>query len=248
MSHGEHKGDRPTTALLLAAGTGRRLQPLTNDRPKCLTEINGTSILERLVRCLNQHDFNRLVVVVGHFENSIRKFLDERAGGLTIDYIVSSRYRTTNNIYSLWLAREKIQEPFLLIESDLVFDPPMLKDMLCPDRIAISRMLPWMDGTTVTADHSQRVTAFQIGVGRERNDAGYKTVNIYSLSMPSWQRISERLDRYISADRVNEYYEAAFAEMVADGSLSFQCVFFDVERWYEIDTLKDLHEAERMFS
>ena len=107
MSHGGRKGDRPTTALLLAAGTGRRLQPLTNDRPKCMTEINGTSILERLVRCLNQHDFNRLVVVVGHFENSIRKFLDERAGGLTIDYIVSSRYRTrTTSIRCGWPGRK----------------------------------------------------------------------------------------------------------------------------------------------
>ena len=114
--------DRVTTALLLAAGTGSRLQPLTDDAPKCLTEVNGTTILERLVDGLRQQGFKRLVVVVGYLGESIREFLADHAAGLTVDYVTSSRYRTTNNLYSLWLARKEIHEPFLLVECDLVFD------------------------------------------------------------------------------------------------------------------------------
>ena len=149
MYYNDYK-ENISTALLLAAGTGSRLRPLTNDIPKCLARVNEAPILEHLVQCLHQYGFKRLVVVVGYLEQSIRDLLDEIAGNITVEYIVSPQYETTNNIYSLWLAREMIQEPFVLIESDLVFTPPLLEDMLLPDRIAISHILPWMKASTVT--------------------------------------------------------------------------------------------------
>ena len=238
---------RITTALLLAAGTGSRLWPLTDDAPKCLTEIGGTTILERLVRSLRSRGFKRLVIVVGHLDRCIRQALRTSVDGLTIEFIRSPRYRTTNNIYSLWMARNTIREPFLLIESDLVFDTALLDDMLEPDRIAVSRMLPWMNGTTVTLDPWQQVTGFHVGGHPAPAELSYKTVNMYSFSPPSWRRVASRLDQYISAGRVGEYYETVFAELVAEGSLSLQAAFFDDEYWYEIDTLEDLHEAERLF-
>lgn len=238
------KNDRISTACLLAAGTGSRLHPLTNSAPKCLTQVNGRPILEELLHCLQQNGFKRLVIVVGHFEQSIRRFLDEYEGDLTIDYIINPIYKTTNNIYSLWLTQEIIQESFLLIESDLIFDAALLGDLLYPNKIAISHMLPWMNGTTVTLDSLRRVLAF--GTGRNMRNVVYKTVNIYSLSWTSWQKVIVYLNRYISSDGLNNYYETVFREMIADGSLDFDSVFFDKECWYEIDTLEDLHEAERI--
>jgi len=239
--------DRIRTALLLAAGTGSRLQPLTDDSPKCLTEVNETTILERLIRGLRAWEFERLVVVVGHLDSCVRKFLDSLASGLTIQYVRSTKYRTTNNIYSLWAARHAIQEPFLLLECDLVFDDVLLGKMLEPDRIAVSRILPWMNGTTVSLDHSRRVTHFNIGRDQPPDELSHKTVNMYSFSLRSWQRVTQRLERHISAGRVNGYYETVFAEMVANGDLSFEAIFFDNRRWYEIDTLEDLRQAERLF-
>jgi choline kinase len=239
--------ERIRTALLLAAGTGSRLQPLTNDSPKCLTEINKTTILERLIRGLRAWEFERLVVVVGPLDGCVRDFLDSSASGLDIQYVHSAKYRTTNNIYSLWAARHAIQEPFLLLECDLVFDDVLLGNMLEPDRIAVSRILPWMNGTTVSLGHSRRVTRFHMGKDQPPDELTHKTVNMYSFSRPSWQRVTQRLERHISAGRVNGYYEAVFAEMVADGDLSFEAVFFDDQRWYEVDTLEDLRAAERLF-
>ncbi len=238
-----------STALLLAAGTGSRLRPLTNNIPKCLARVNEAPILEHLVQSLHQYGFKRLVVVVGYLEQNIRDLLDEIAGSLTVEYIVSPQYETTNNIYSLWLAREIIQEPFLLIESDLIFTPQLLEDMLVPDRIAISHILPWMKGSTVTiSTHSPHyVTDLHINPNGNTNGTTYKTVNIYSLSQQSWHRITRRLDFYISTGRVNAFYESVFAEMIADGSLDLECVFFDKAFWYEIDTLHDLREGARIF-
>jgi len=184
LNYSCYNNDPVTTALLLAAGTGSRLYPLTQNMPKCL---------------LNQQGFKRLVVVTGHLGNRIRDFLGMQAGGMTIDYIFSPLYETTNNIYSLWMAREIIQEPFLLVESDLVFDVSLLDNMLYPDKIAIARMQPWMNGSTVTVNQFQQVKAFGNGTARPSHETRYKTVNIYSLSLSSWHRIAVRLDRFISA-------------------------------------------------
>lgn len=237
-----------TTAVLLAAGIGSRLQPITDDAPKCLTDVNGTTILKRLIGNLSELGFRRLVLVVGYLEGHIRDFLASSAHGMTVECISSPKYRTTNNIYSLWVAREAIHEPFLLVESDLVFDTAVLKGMQQPDKMAVSRILPWMKGTTVAVDHSQRVTGFHFGGHHSAPDElTYKTVNMYSFSLPSWRRVAKRLEHYVSTGRVNVFYEMVFAEMVAEGSLSFQAVHFDNERWYEVDTLDDLRQAEQMF-
>jgi NDP-sugar pyrophosphorylase family protein len=243
-----------TTALLLAAGTGTRLQPLTLNAPKCLTEVGGIPILERLVHNLRAQGIKRLVVVIGHLGHHIQEFLRQHKGDMRVDYVVNPDYKITNNIYSLWLARQQIREPFLLIESDLVFETSLLDDMLQPDRMAVSRLLPWMNGTTVEMGLERHVTTFHVDGKECRNAPGapdarqYKTVNLYSLSLNSWHKIEDRLHRYISAGRLNEYYEVAFAEMVADGTLSLDAVLFDPGRWYEIDTVADLGEAEALFA
>jgi choline kinase len=247
MNQGDPDNERVTTALLLAAGTGSRLYPLTHIAPKCLTIVNGISILERLISCLNLHGFKRLVVVTGYLENHIRNFLGNQAGGIKIEYIFSPLYKTTNNIYSLWMARKVINESFLLLESDLVFDESLLNAMLHPDRIAVAKMQPWMNGTCVTINKHQRVKAFIMGNADSFGESRYKTVNIYSISLMSWRRIVKKLDTRISAGEVNDFYEIVFKEMVSDGSLSFETVSFDGKPWYEIDTIEDLAKAEEQF-
>jgi len=233
---------------LLAAGTGTRLQPLTLDAPKCLTEVGGVPILERLVDNLREQGFKRLVVVIGHLGGHIQEFLRYHAGGMRIDYVINPDYLTTNNIYSLWLARRHIREPFLLVESDIVFETRMLDDMLLPDKIAISRILPWMNGAMVELGSGKRVTCFSLCGDTCGDVCQYKTVNIYSLSLNSWDKIEKKLSRYISEGKLGEYYEVVFAEMIADGSMSFDAVFFESDRWYEIDTLADLHAVESLLA
>jgi len=236
-----------TTALLLAAGRGSRLHPFTENMPKCLTEVSGISILERLVNSLAKQGFKRLVVATGHMDNCIHDFLGSRIAGIDIEYVFNSRYKTTNNIYSLWLAREAIKEAFIMFESDLVFNESLLDNMVYPGKMATAHMQPWMNGTTVTINKSKQVQAFQKGEIFSLHDDKYKTVNIYSFSSMSWIRIKDRLDQYICKGKVHDYYETVFAEMVADGSLNFDSVSFDEKSWYEIDTTEDLMKAEKLF-
>jgi choline kinase len=239
----EHAATTVTTAVILAAGCGSRLRPATDAVPKCLSEVNGVPILEQQVRCLRHSGFHRLVMVVGHFERQIRDFLDRTATGLTIDYVVNPRYRTTNNIYSLWLAQEEISEPFLLLECDLFFKESSLRDMLEPNKVAVSRVQPWMKGTTVDIDADRRVTEFK--VGHQTQNFGLKTVNIYSFSAATWDDMRRRLEQRIRAGAVDDYYEVVLAEMVSGGDRSFGAVDFPARDWHEIDTLDDLHAAQR---
>lgn len=239
--------NRITTALLLAAGTGSRLFPLTKSSPKCLTLVNEKSILERLVNNLIKQGFKRLVIVTGYKNECIMNFLGTHLGGLSIEYIHSPLYRTTNNIYSLWIARNIINEPFVLFESDLVLNTSLLDEMVYADKMAVAKMEPWLDGTTVSINKQNQVTKFHSGTTDDYADTRYKTVNIYSFSLPSWRAIVKRLDEYISDGNVNCYYEAVFSEMIDNKTLSFESVSFDPKPWYEIDNIHDLAEAEKLF-
>ena len=104
--------------------------------PKCLVSVGGMPILERLVRALDAHGIERLVIVTGYRAEMIRDYLGESFGGIAVEYIESPLFATTNTLYSLWLARQAIDEPFLLVESDVVFDAPLLAPLLQgrPDR------------------------------------------------------------------------------------------------------------------
>ncbi len=236
-----------TTALLLAAGAGTRLQPLTDDCPKCLTEVHGVPILGRLVSCLVEQGFKRLVVVVGYCGGQIRDYLGSSALGLEVRFVDCREYATTNNIYSLWMARACIRESFVLIESDLLFDSRLLGLMRVRNRVAVARFQPRLIGTTVSIDASGRVVSFHVGADPDTPDLAQKTVNLYSLSAAAWREVVRRLERRITAGKVHDYYEVVFAEMVAEGRLSLQAVNFDAGRWCEIDTLEDLRVAEQLF-
>jgi len=235
------------TAVLLAAGTGSRLASLTCDAPKCLTEINGQPFVERLVHALRRNGIQRLVVVVGHLDECIREYLDGMGEEMRIEFVANPKFRTTNNIYSLWLVREVVQEPFMLVECDLVFEPELLGAMTRPDRIAVSERLPWMNGSLVTVDSLEQVTALHAGDELPDGLAAFKTVNIYSFSLSTWGRVSERLERHVEAGRKGGYYETVIAELIAEGGIALEAVFFDEQSWYEVDTLEDLREAELLF-
>ncbi len=232
-----------TTALLLAAGSGSRLG---NGSPKCLASVSGVPILGRLVSSLIEQGFERMVVVVGYRGDQVRDYLVANASGLEIHFVDSRHYATTNNIYSLWLARDSMKAPFVLIESDLVFDSRLLGLMRVSDRIAVAKLRPHMDGTTVSIDASGRVDAFRVGA-LDGLHLPYKTVNIYSLSMSVWHEVARRLDRHIAAGRVHSYYESVFAEMAIDGLLPLEAVNFDDGRWSEIDSMDDLVAAQHLF-
>lgn len=112
-------------AVILAGGVGSRLDSLTQGKPKCLAEIGGRPLILHQLEALADYGAGPVLIVVGHRQELIREVVEARA-----EYIVNERYRETNSLYSLWLAREWVQGPFLLLNSDLFFDPEILARVL----------------------------------------------------------------------------------------------------------------------
>ncbi len=241
-----------STAVILAAGTGTRLNPLTLNMPKCLTEVNGVPILGRLLDNLKALEFKKVIIVTGYLEDKIRSFVgNEKWKNINFEFVHSERYNSTNNIYSLWLASNRIVESFLLLESDLVFDRSLIEDLLIPNRIAISKYLSFMNGTAVLINSKGIVSKFLMSGRNVIYPAGlnlFKTVNIYSLSLNSWNSLAKELERKIKSGHVNDYYEVVFSDLVNRGELTFKSTKFDSKRWFEIDTIEDLAMAEELFS
>lgn len=233
------------TALLLAAGVGSRLGEEHEALPKCLLEVGGASILQRMVSALRGQGITRLVIVVGYRQALVREAAAALANGLQVEFLVNDDFATTNNVVSLWLARKHLHEPFLLLESDLVFDPALLAGMMAPDRIAISELRPWMHGTRVALRDDRGVQSFRFPPFG--GDEDFKTVNIYSLSAATWAATIAALERFIDAGKVGVYYEHALAELLEQGAINLEAVPFPVDRWYEVDTRADLAQANRLF-
>lgn len=112
-------------AVILAAGVGSRLEKLADGKPKCLVEIGGRPLILHQLEALADQGVGPVLMVVGYQHEAIREVVGRR-----VEYIVNERFRETNSLYSLWLAREWIQGPFVLLNSDLFFDPEILARLL----------------------------------------------------------------------------------------------------------------------
>jgi NDP-sugar pyrophosphorylase family protein len=214
--------------------------------------VGGIPILKRLVVILDQYRIERLVIVVGFGAEMIREYLGDRFRGVAVEYVVNPLFATTNTLYSLWLASGVVDEAVLLVEGDVVIHGDLLAPLLRPERIAVSRQLPWMSGSTVTLDTRGIVSALYSpppGVyGEHCRDADhFITVNITSLARGTWHEVRERLGAHVREGHTGYFHDVVLAEMTAEGSIALGAVVFPRDRWYEVDTPADRDAAELLF-
>lgn len=202
-------------AIILAAGMGRRLGEYTKENTKCMVPVNGTPLIDRLLGQLETLNLNRVVIVVGYEGEKLKRHIGKRyADNLKIEYVNNPVYDKTNNIYSLALAKNKLQEDdTLLIESDLIFDDKMFRLLLdnpYPNLALVAKYETWMDGTMVRIDTDFNIVNFVPKAAFKYSDVDcyYKTVNIYKFSRDfSVHKYVPFLDAYTKAVGNNEYYE-----------------------------------------
>ena len=202
-------------AIILAAGMGRRLGDYTKDNTKCMVPVNGVRLIDRLLGQLAKQDLQRVIIVVGYKGKELREYIGNRYDNqIKIEFAENPVYDKTNNIYSLAIVKDKLQEDdTLLIESDLIFSErmiPMIVDNPYPNLALVAKYETWMDGTMVRLDDDQNIVNFISKDAFDYNDVDsyYKTVNIYKLSRQfSQQKYVPFLDAYTKAVGNNEYYE-----------------------------------------
>ena len=244
---------------------GRRLGDYTKNNTKCMVPVNGVRLIDRLLGQLAKQHLNRVIIVVGFKGKELREHVEElritnyelqpRESELKIEFAENPVYDKTNNIYSLAIVKDKLQEDdTLLIESDLIFSDnmiPMIVNAPYPNLALVAKYETWMDGTMVRLDDDQNIVNFISKDAFDYNDIDsyYKTVNIYKLSKEfSQQKYVPFLDAYTKAVGNNEYYENVLRIISLLNNHDMKALPIGQEKWYEIDDKQDLDIAEALFA
>lgn len=242
-------------AIILAAGMGKRLGEHTRNNTKCMVPVNGTPLIDRVLNQLARLQLRRVVIVVGYEGQQVMDYVGNERNGMPIEYVQNPVYDKTNNIYSLALAKQQLQEDdTLLIESDLIFDDGML-DLLVsnpfPNLALVAKYETWMDGTMVCIDKENNIVNFVTKAAFNYKNVSqyYKTVNIYKFSKEfARHKYVPFLDAYIKAVGNNEYYENVLRIISFLNSQDLKALPITHEKWYEIDDKQDLDIAEALFA
>lgn len=242
-------------ALILAAGMGKRLGEYTRNNTKCMVEVNGTRLIDRMIKQLAPLGLDRLVMVVGYHGRELMEYLGNERYGLRIEYVENPVYDRTNNIYSLALAKEWLRaDDTILLESDLIFDDTMLSLLLDnpqPNLALVAKYESWMDGTMVRIDEDLNIVNFvpKAAFRYEETSDYYKTVNIYKFSREFLNdKYIPFLDAYMKALGNNEYYENVLRIITFLGGGDLKALPVGNVKWYEIDDKQDLDIAEAIFA
>ena len=217
--------------------------------------MGGEPILERTLNALASEGITEAVVVIGYMGTMVRDRIGSHFGGIDILYVEAPDYATTNNIRSLWDARDYLDQDLVLLEADVAFDSAVVGMLLAQSgsSAAVAPYEPSLSGTVVRRNDAGQVISFVLGAEQgpqfDAKDT-FKTVNIYVLREQLLrEQILPRLSNVIAAGGVNEYYESILRDCVADPTAKVDIAAVDVStsRWSEIDDDRDLDAAEFQF-
>ena len=232
--------------VILAAGIGSRLKPLTDYNPKCLLKIGEKSILEMTIENILATNDSEIIIVTGYLEDKIREFLRERFPKLKITIIYNKFYASTNNIYSLWLAKDAVLgDDMMMMDSDIVFDKGIITKLLnsgYKNCLALKRHDVHYEEIKVKTDVKGRV----VEISKEVNltEAEGESIGIEVFGRDALTELYNILERKVVTEKkVNQFYESAFQELAGN-----DLYIVDTTEYFcmEIDNKEDLATAEEL--
>ena len=235
------------TGVILAAGLSSRLRPLTDSLPKALLAIGGKPLLQRTLESLLLPCIDRVVVVTGFLHTAVETFIDSLQLPIPVITVHNSRYASTGNNYSLWLAGPRVLgDAMLLLDCDILFAREILTLLLdapCANALVVR------SGESVSEEEVKVVLTTsgnvrQIGKEIPKEAAMGESVGIEKFSGSAVRTLYAALDRRRTR---NEFYEAAFQEII-DGGTEIAGIDCGSLACMEIDTPDDLREAEVLAS
>jgi choline kinase len=237
--------------VILAAGIGSRLAPLTHDQPKCLTDLNGQPLIIRVVEQFLRHSaVSQITVIEGHLGEQIVGALS--GYGPRVNTVHNDIYLTSNNLYSFTLAKSRLVEDHVLalLNGDCAYDDDVI-DAVVASSAPTSEVVADC-GTYM--EESMKVTlginGYINGIAKTITEAdSYATsVDLYRLVPGDKEALLRKAQSIFDNAGLNTWTEVALAECFADGSITAIPLDISGKRWYEIDTLEDLSAAQQLFA
>ena len=241
--------------IILAAGMGTRLGSLTAENTKCMVRVNGVTLIEQLLSQLERLHLSKIVIVTGFKGKKLQDFVATLGIGTQIVFVDNPVYDKTNNIYSLYLARNYLlAEDTMLFESDTIFENSVIESLYSDKRetlALVDKYESWMDGTVVRLSPDDEI--LDVVPGKEFNFSDtksyYKTVNVYKFSKQfSEQYYVPFLEAYIHAVGNSVYYENVLRILTMLDNTGIHAKRLNGEKWYEIDDIQDLEIASTLFA
>ncbi len=231
-------------AIILAAGVGRRLAPMGWDKPKCLLEFGGRTLLSRTLGALAAYGVEDVAIVVGHQQELVQAGVGDYP---RITWIENPDFATTNTIHSLWLAHEFLNDDVVLCNADVLFDAAILGDLMACDgsALAVEEKPCGAEEVKVVIDSDDRIT--RIGKELAPVDCLGEFIGVAKFDRDAAMALAVSLRRYNEVLRERGlFFEAAVGDVASERVL--RAVRLGGHRAVEIDTPEDVAAARRLFS
>ena len=243
-------------ALILAAGYGKRLRPITDRIPKSMVEVNGTPLLINTLNNLTELGINHIGIVVGHMADYIRDSIGRSFNGAEIMFYENPRYLDTNNIYSLYKALDFFDDDSLMLECDIFYRSELLRRIIESENSECSILVsPYnpstMDGTVIRSEGNAAEELILVKYQTKGFDYSncFKTVNIYRFSREFIvNKYAPLIKWYVSNMGDNVYYEKVLGSLIYYRECDIKIVKVSEVMWCEIDDEDDLLRAGKKFS
>jgi choline kinase len=243
--------DRKIKAIILAAGVGSRIRPLTDQCPKSMLLINGKTILERMISHIQACGINEIVFVLGYLQEKIKNYVNARFPDLITHYITNEKYEVTNTGYSLMLTKNFVQDStFIKFDADVVFDINILKNLIASEYdncLCIDKNINLdAEEIKVIIRDENRVVKASKTVNPE--DAIGESIGIEKISSEAAQALFSELELMMKDEQCHqEYYEAAYERLI-EKDVPFHALDISGLKWTEIDTKEDFITAKEIFN
>ena len=243
-------------AVILAAGIASRLRPLTNNKPKCLLKIGERCLLERTIDALIKNGITEIIIVTGYLHNMIEDFVNTKYAGLNISFVYNAKYASTNNIYSLWLAKPYITgisqhgsngatgDGVLLLDSDILFDSQVIAKLnASPYKNCLALNSHELGDEEIKVITGSTGEVIEINKTCPAKDAVGESIGIEKMSPQYIDALFKELDKMINTEGLsNVFYELAFERLIPGGNRFYPV---DTSEYFsmELDTVEDFNDA-----
>lgn len=242
-------------AIILAAGRGYRLNTLTKNNTKCMVKINDVTLIERMINQLSQYNLDRIIIVDGYQKENLERFVAGIKTDIPISYIENCNYLETNNIYSLYLAKEYLCcDDTIVLDSDIIFEDQILFDLINNrnSNVAVIDIYKnWMTGEGVILNENNEVVGFkkENEIDHLQIRKSFKTVGMYKFSTSFFKDFYlPFLEAYIKVYGSDGKYTQVLSILTADGRTKVNTCQIGDNKWYEINDIQDIDLASTLFS
>ena len=237
---------KTTAAVILVAGIGSRLRPITDDRPKALVDLDGETILGRAVRLLAEYGVRKVVLATGYRDDAVMAAM--RGAPLAVEYCKNPAFDRTQNSVSLALCRGSVgADAFFKLDGDVVFQRQVLERL---DASTVEVAVAVDSGRMLDAEAMKvrtsgpRIEAF--GKGIELSVSAGESIGIERIASAATAKLFDALDAQIARGQTDLYYEDVYSQLIARGELEAEAVAVRDLPWTEVDDFSDLERAREL--